>query len=477
WGQEMVSFPGAEGFGRFATGARGHANPSVYFVTNLNDSGPGSFRDAVSEPGRFVIFKVSGVIRLESSLAIAPNTTLAGHTAPGDGVVIYGRKVSFTGSNNTIARFLRLRLGADAGAGRNDDVSGISNGENIMLDHMSFTWGQDEVFSINWDNKGTEPTNITIQNSIIGQGLHRHNHSAGGLIQTSGNLSILKSLYISNKTRNPKVKGVNEFVNNVVYNFGNANTTYEHKISADAYILGGESEGESNVIILNNYFVGGPSTPPSESTPYSRGNGNFNLYEGGNYFDNNQDGILNGTLIEGNDDWYPGLEPGNFKTAADYADYPSISPTMTAEQAYQYLIDNVGATRPHRDEVDRFLVNELASYGTKGFYTYRESDLPLSNGGLGEVYSGTVQADTDNDGIPDSWEDRLGLDKNNPDDALQASAEGYLNIELYLNQLAEEPEAPVIRPVTQLEATDELFETASPYNHVTLKWVNIQESK
>src|SRR5690606_18810237 len=105
------------------------------------------------------------------------------------------------------------------------------------------------------------------------------------------------------------------------------------------------------------------------------------------YFDNDQNGVLNGTLIEGNDSWYPGLEPGNFKAAADYADYPSISPAMTAEQAYQYLIDNVGAIRPHRDEVDRFLVNELASYGTEGFYTYRESDLPLSNGGLGEVRS------------------------------------------------------------------------------------------
>ncbi|WP_437921066.1 LamG-like jellyroll fold domain-containing protein [Sphingobacterium sp. LRF_L2] len=479
--QALLSFPGAEGFGRYAKGARGHASPSVYFVTTLADSGPGSFRDAVSQPGRFIIFKVGGIINLQSNLAIAANTTIAGHTAPGDGVVLYGRKVSFSGANETIARFLRLRLGVNAGAGKNDDASGISNGQNIILDHMSFTWGLDEVFSINWDNKGNEPDNITIQNSIIGQGLHRHNHSAGGLIQTSGKISIIKSLYHSNKTRNPKVKGINEFVNNVVYNFGNANTTYpDHAISADAYILGGESSGESNVIILNNYFVGGPSTPQSKSTPFSRGNGNFNLYEGGNYYDNNQNGQLDGTLIQPTDSWYPGLELSNFKTAADYSDYPSISPSMSATQAYQYLIDNVGATRPRRDEVDQFFVTELASKGTAGFYTYRESDLPLINGGLGRMDAAPLEDDTDSDGIPDSWEERLGLDKSNASDALQLSQDpqysGYLNIEVYLNLLAGEQEDALVRPVTGLTATGESFETETPYSHVKLSWKNAQEN-
>src|SRR5690606_38254494 len=111
--QQLPSFPGAEGFGRFAKGARGHEQPRVYFVTSLADDGPGSFRDAVSQPGRFVIFKVAGVIRLKSSITVAPYTTIAGHTAPGDGIVLYGRKVSFSGANETIARFLRIRLGAN----------------------------------------------------------------------------------------------------------------------------------------------------------------------------------------------------------------------------------------------------------------------------------------------------------------------------------------------------------------------------
>ncbi|GGH06140.1 T9SS type B sorting domain-containing protein [Sphingobacterium alkalisoli] len=480
--QEVLSFPGAEGYGRFAEGARGHAAPSVYFVTNLNDSGPGSFRDAVSQPGRFVIFKVSGIIELKDRIAIAANTTIAGHTAPGDGVVLYGRGVSFSGSSHTISRHLRIRAGVNKGAGKNEDASGISNGSNIMLDHMSFTWGLDEVFSINWDNKGLEPDNITIQNSVIGQGLHRHNHSAGGLIQTGGKISILKSLYHSNKTRNPKVKGVNEFVNNVVYNFGNANTTYsDHSISADAYILGGESAGESNVTILNNYFVGGPSTPTGKATPFSRGNGNFNLYQSGNYYDNNQNGSLDGELIEQNSTWYPGIETANFKTAADYLTYPSINPSLSAQDAYQYIIDNVGATLPKRDQVDGFLVTELESKGTQGFYTYRESDLPLANGGVGTFDGAPLLVDTDGDGIPDEWETRLNLDKDDASDALKPSSDpayaGYLNIEVYINLLAEEaPDDSFVRPVRQVAAVGESFEVEPAYSKVTLTWENAQES-
>lgn len=438
--QSLLSFPGAEGFGRFAKGARGHIEPQVYLVTTLADDGPGSFRDAVSRPGRFVIFRVAGIIRLKSNLNVAPHTTIAGHTAPGDGVVLYGRKVSFTGSNETVARFLRIRLGTNAGAGKNDDASGISNGKNMMFDHMSFSWGLDEVFSISWDKKGIEPDSITIQNSIVGQGLHRYNHSAGGLMQTAGKVSILKSLYISNKTRNPKVKGINEFVNNVVYNFGNANKTQdEHKLSADGYILGGGSAMISDVLILNNYFVGGPSTPKTQQTPFSRGNENFNLYQTGNYYDNNQNGVLDGDLIEENGQWYPGLEPRNFKTKTNYADYPSVSPVLGADETYQYVIDHVGAVLPRRDAVDSLLIRELKSKGLQGTYVFQESDLPLRNGGLGNIASDSAQVDTDNDGIPDVWEDRMGLDKHNASDALKPSKDlvynGYLNIEAYLHRL------------------------------------------
>ncbi|RRN77237.1 pectate lyase, partial [Pseudoxanthomonas sp. SGD-10] len=122
---QTLAFPGADGFGKYTTGARGAANPEVYVVTNLNNSGPGSFRDACSKPGRFIVFAVGGIIRLSSDIVVPANTTIAGQTAPGDGIVLFGKRVTFSGANNTIARFLRIRLGATDNNGK--DASGLSN--------------------------------------------------------------------------------------------------------------------------------------------------------------------------------------------------------------------------------------------------------------------------------------------------------------------------------------------------------------
>ena len=465
---QTLAFPGAEGFGRFTSGARGAANPQVYVVTNLNDSGPGSFRDAVSQPGRFVVFAVGGIIRLESPVVIKPNTTIAGQTAPGDGIVLTNKTVSFSGSSNTIARYLRIRLGATSNSGK--DASGVSNGANIILDHMSFTWGMDEVFSINWDGKGTSIDNITIQNSIIGQGLHRENHSAGGLIQTpdGGKVSLIKNLYISNKTRNPKVKGVNEFVNNVVYNYGNYGNPHGHSVSGDGYIMG-DSEGISEANIINNYFVGGPLTPPNKTTPFSRGNQNFKLFASGNYFDNDKDGILDGTLVPYNSTGYPGIT--NFRTEA--WDYPAKAPAMTAEEAYQYIIENVGPRYPRLDQVDALLINEVASKGTEGLYVYRETDLPLANGGVGEVFNGPVPLDSDADGMPDAWEDANGLNKNNPSDAVQVSATNspYLNIEVYINSIMDTPAPDFLRAPSSVVAN------ATSPTEISLSWTDNTEQE
>ncbi|KQT17511.1 pectate lyase [Chryseobacterium sp. Leaf404] len=469
---QTLAFPEATGFGRFTTGARGAANPQIYLVTNLNDSGPGSFRDAVSQPGRFVIFKVGGIVNLQSVVAVAANTTIAGQTAPGEGILFLGPRVSFSGSNNTIARYMRIRYG---GTAQNQDASGISNGANIILDHMTFTWGTDEVFSVNWDNNGNSPDNITIQNSIIGQGMHRHNHSAGGLMQPSagGKISLIGNLYICNKTRNNKVKGINEFVNNVVYNWGNYGNTYGHTQSGEAYIMGGDSAGASYVNIINNYFIGGPNTSSSVTTPFSVGNANFNLYGSGNYFDNNKNGVLDGTLVPQDLTGYPVGDATAIQSTS--YDYPMKNPALSAVDAYNNIIAGVGASYPKRDQVDGLMVSDLQSKGTAAAYVYVQSDLTaqygFTNGGAGHIYGAPAPLDTDNDGMPDAWETANGLNPN-VGDALNVSTTNapYLNIEVYINGLPNTAAPDFVNPPTAVNFTNALTSGTPAASSLTVNW-------
>jgi hypothetical protein len=470
---QTLAFPGAQGFGRFAPGARGAATQEVYIVTNLNDSGAGSFRDAVSKQGRIVTFAVGGIINLLTNVVVSPNVTIAGQTAPGSGIVLFNKPVSFSGSNNTIARYFRIRLGATNNSGK--DASGLSNGANVIFDHMTFTWGMDEVFSINWDSKGNAPDNITLQHCIIGQGLHRENHSAGGLMQPSGGkISLYGNLYTSNKTRNNKIKGINEFVNNVVYNWGNANRLGDimnYGWSGEAYIMGGDSNGESFANIINNYFIGGPSTNPSTTTPFNRGNANFNLYGTGNYMDNNQDGALNGDVVPYDLSGYPTDDLTALKSVP--YDYPLKNTPYSALDAYQKVVDSVGASYPRRDQVDSLMIADLKSKGTSGYYVYRETNLPFSNGGLGNVFNAPAPLDSDADGMPDAWEDSHGLNKNNNADATLYSNvfTQYLNIEVYINSLVYTPAVEFVKTPTNIILTGVSTETPLS-STVTIKWTD-----
>ncbi|MEO7976215.1 LamG-like jellyroll fold domain-containing protein [Flavobacterium sp.] len=470
---QTLAFPEATGFGKFTTGARGSSNPQIYLVTNLNDSGPGSFRDAVSQEGRFVLFKVGGIVNLLTQIVVSPNTTIAGQTATGEGIVFLGPRVTFSGASNTIARYLRIRYG---GTAQNQDASGLSSGTDMIFDHMTFTWGTDEVFSINWDGKGVSPDNITIQNCIIGQGLHRHNHSAGGLIQPSGGkVSLIGNLYICNKTRNNKIKGINEFVNNVVYNWGNYGNTYGHTESGDAYIMGGDSAGRSDVNIINNYFIGGPNTSSSVSTPFNRGNANFFLYGSGNYFDNNKDGILNGTLVPADLSGYPTEDAASILSTP--YDYPMKNTTLTAEDAYNKIVSGVGASYPRRDQVENLMISDLMSKGTTATYVYVQSDLTTKfgfiNGGSGHVYGAPAPLDTDNDGIPDAWEDNNGLDKNTADAlAVSTTNAPYLNIEVYINSLTNETPADFLIPPSNVNFTNVVTTEVPPLSSLTVNWID-----
>lgn len=428
---EGIAFPGAEGYGRKAAGGR--ENGEIYHVTNLNDAGKGSFRDAVSKSYRIIVFDVAGIIRLGSDpVVLKSNQTILGQTAPGDGIVLYGGRVSASGANNTIVRYLRIRMGA--AYSKQADACGIANGSDIIFDHCSITWGKDENFSVNSDGKGVRPHNITIQNSIIGQGLQ--NHSCGGLIQTdeTEGVTIYRNLYIDNKTRNPKVKGLNQFVNNVLYNWGNG----------AAYNMGGESEGASETTIENNYFIVGEGgnwmddgtgaivfSYVNPSRPFTGGNALFRTFFSGNYYDKNKDGVLNGIEITP-ENWNENCSGNPTFLPERSSLHPTISGISSAKNAYDWIVKNVGASLPARDEVDTYLISELTSLGTKGVIIRNETkteQFPL--GGPGLIAHGEKALDSDNDGIPDAFEIKWNLDKDDPSDATKIASNGYSNIENY----------------------------------------------
>jgi len=439
---QLLAFPGAEGFGKYAKGARASATPTVYHVTNLNDAGSGSFRDAVSASNRVIVFDVAGVIKITSGgLVVSANNYIAGQTAPGEGITVYGDRITFSSASNTICRYVRFRMGVIGTSGK--DAMGIANGQNMIFDHISASWGRDETFSINWDSKGTEPTNITIQNSIIAQGLLLH--SAGGLIQTNGGVTLYRNLYCDNSTRNNKVKGITEYVNNIVYNWDNA-----------AYIMGGDSEGSSYVNVFSNYFIQGPN---KGGTPISDGNADYHIYGEDNWYDNTLDGALNGYLIPHSE--YSG---GPDFQAAPY-NYP-VLPAIPASSLVNDLLPSVGASLPYRDYVDYYVVNEVKSFGFKGELLSTENTLPFGAPSTWSLWAGTIRLDTDKDGMPDVWETANGLDPNLATDAVTIAVNGYTNIENYINSLTAISSQAYLR-------TPLLFSVKSTtQNSITFKWLD-----
>ena len=402
---QTLAFPEAEGFGRFATGARTNlGSASVYHVTNLNDSGAGSFRDAVSQANRFVVFDVGGVVTLNSVAVISSNVTIAGQTAPG-GFAVYGDRLAFNGANNTVSRYIAVRKGE---AGTREDSVSLSRGSNMIFDHMSVTWGVDETFSMNPDS-GQVIDNITIQNTVIAQGLDRLGHSAGGLMTLGegSRFSIVKSLFADNVTRNPKVRGENEFINNVIYGYETA-----------GYIMGDTVNMSSHANAIGNYFIEGPV---DGSSPFASGTPQFEIYGADNWVDGDRDGLLDGSRIT--------TYPGATVAATPFA-FPTTA-SMTAQQAVSFVTQHAGPTIT-RDEVDTRIMQGVLSYGTLGGVILRDTDL-FPTFAAPRVAFGRL-ADTDNDGMPDGWERSRGLNPASATDWKTLSG-GYTNLELYLNAL------------------------------------------
>ena len=455
---KTVAFPGAEGGGAYSFGGRGG---KVIVVTSLEDRGPGTFREACETGGaRIVVFNVAGIIRLKTPVIIrAPYITIEGQSAPGDGVCIAGESV-WLNTHDVVVRFMRFRRG-ETNVGRRDDAIGGNPVGNIMIDHVSATWGLDENMSMYRhmynDSTGTQEqklgtVNITIQNSIFAESLDTYNHSFGSTLGGE-NCTFMRNMWANNTGRNPSVgwNGTFNFVNNVVFN-------WMHR-SSD----GGDYRAMYNFI--NNYFKPGPVTTKTGPVGHrflkpESGRSKLKQKVYGRAY-------VNGNIMEGypeisKNNWAGGVQVEEQKDAGEYTDFIKVNeplpmPKITmvsATEAYDYVVKNAGAMLPKRDAVDARIAEQVRT----GKITYKEGvplpatqfehrKLPIDSYKMGIItdpvqvggypeYKGTPYKDSDNDGMPDDYEIKHGLNPKNAADASQYKTKGgYSNIEVYLNSL------------------------------------------
>ncbi|HEV8273255.1 MAG TPA: pectate lyase [Chitinophagaceae bacterium] len=436
-----IAFPGAEGYGKYATGGRGG---KVIIVSNLNDKGPGSFRDAAeAKEKRIIVFAVSGTIHLETKLSIRSDVTIAGQSAPGDGICLADNSVSL-GGDNIIVRYIRFRMGdkyqkggmVDGNGG--DDAFGGTRRKNIIIDHCSMSWSTDEVFSVyagdsttlQW-NLISEPLNYSYH---FETGDKDYEHHGFGAIWGGLHLTAHHNLFAHCNNRNPRFNGIRhtstEFVdyrNNVIYDWG-SNTIYA-----------GEG-GDYNII--NNYFKYGPNTSKTVRSRIVNPGKNETIgfgkwYVNGNYIDEANDVSKNNWL---------GIHMGNGGTEDDkkntVIDKPHDAwpiPTQTAEDAYESVLKFVGASFK-RDTLDERIINDVKNRTGKfidvqgGFPHGTEYEITVN--AWPSLRSMPALADNDKDGIPDDWEKKNGLNPADASDASKTSSHSfYTNIELYFNSI------------------------------------------
>lgn len=453
---KIPAFPGAEGGGMYTAGGRGG---KVIVVTNLNDSGKGSFREACETGGaRIIVFNVSGVINLNTQINIlAPYLTIVGQTAPGDGVCISGNTVCID-THDVIIRHMRFRRGAKDVAFRDDALGGNPVG-NIIIDHCSASWGLDENMSIyrhvyqrdmtTGQGQKLPTVNVTIQNSIFSEAMDTYNHSFGATLG-GYNCMFNRNLFANNISRNCSVgmdKGFN-YVNNVVFNWWNRSV---------------DGGGPSSLFnIINNYFKPGPITPAGEPISYrllkpesGRSEGSASKF-GRAY--------VNGNIVDGNDkvtkdNWDGGVQPetNNANALKEIkSDTPFEMPPVTileTREAYDFVLSHAGATLPVRDAIDKRITKTVATgeiYIAPDANLYEKQMMPNRRlpadsykkgiitdirqvGGLPE-YKGEPYKDSDNDGMPDSWEIKYKLNPKDASDAVKdCNGDGYTNIEKFIH--------------------------------------------
>ena len=414
----LPAFPGAEGFGANTPGGRGG---KIFLVTNLDDSGPGSFRDACLADGpRIVVFRVAGTIALKSPLTVAkPFLTVAGQTAPGGGICL--RDATFgIATHDVVIRHLRSRLG-DETAREADALDVLHGSSNVIIDHCSATWSIDEALSLSGDNQ-----NITVQWCLIGESLRQSKHAKGphgygSLARANGPVTFHHNLWIHNDARNPRM-GDNygrgptfpkfDVRNNVIYNYGGT--------------ASGLTQGNLQANYVANYIRPGPSS--KAKTPITVGNkpldSDLQFYIRDNVFEGSEE------LTRDNTKFFSAYEIDGKRQVRTF-DQPFAAPavkTVPASDAVELVLATVGASLPQRDSADARLVGHVRT--RTGSMINSQTEV----GGWPELASVPAPADADRDGMPDDWETKHGL---NPRDATDAAADpdkdGYTNIEEFLN--------------------------------------------
>lgn len=401
---DIPSFPGAEGFGAKSKGGRGGR---VIIVSNLNDSGPGSLRAAVDAKGpRIVVFSVSGLIEIKKEIHLTePYITIAGQTAPGDGICVRGNGLSIN-SHDVIIRYMRFRPGDIAGK----EVDALSIGgesRDVIIDHCTTGWSVDECLS-----PSGAIANITVQWCIIAEGLdksvhHKGPHGYGSLTRAVGGLTMHHNLWAHNTARNPRL-GDNymkppfptfDIRNNVIYNFGG--------------IASGMTGDTLSANYVANYIRPGSSSNTRKGVIVFTKEARTKYYATGN-------------VIESDQPLFDNKE--NVTVMDKQFDVPAVR-TTSAKEAYEAVLASVGASLPRRDATDARIVNEVRTRTGKVIDSQKEV------GGWPEYKSVPAPIDTDGDGMPDTWELAHGLNSKDASDASKPGSGGYTNIENYINSL------------------------------------------
>ncbi|WP_395738164.1 polysaccharide lyase family 1 protein [Prosthecobacter sp.] len=425
--QGLPVFPGAEGFGTRTPAGRGG---KVIEVTTLADHGPGSLREALNDPApRTVVFRVGGTIELETPIIVMhPFFTLAGQTAPGDGICLKNAGMTIA-THDVLIQHLRIRPGNEGRSMEPDDNDALSilgthgkvtdGAHHVVLDHVSAGWSEDEAVST-WFGAHDITFSWCIVSEALDQSRHHKGHHSAGLLIGDGcdHVTVHHTLMAHNGFRNPLISagGTHDIVNNVVYDPGN--------LAGEVF----DTDSNSFVNFVGNFFKPGRSTEPGLYEIIVNASGTPKIFVEGNRGPHRAQ--------NSSDDWSlvsykfdQKIAPTHYRAAQRYATWPVTA--TDADSAYAAVLAQAGATQPKRDAADARIVSDVKN-GTGSMI-----NSPAEVGGHPKLAGGAAPADTDHDGMPDAWEQAHGLDSQNAADGkADAGNDGYTNLEEYLHSLS-----------------------------------------